>query len=158
MDFSLTTPFLPTFSLPASNCGFISATISPHSPKRLYAAGNTFESDIKETSILAKSILSPMSSGFTYLILVFSITTTLVSFLSFHANCPCPTSTAYTFFAPFCNIQSVKPPLDAPISMQTLSLTLTSKHSIAFSSFKPPRLTYFRVFPRTSIFAVSAKV
>ena len=49
-----------------------------------------------------------------------------------------PTSTAYTSLAPFCSIQSVKPPVEAPISAHILSLRWIGHSSIAFSSFKPP--------------------
>ena len=83
--------------------------------------------------------------------------TTLGSFLNFQANCPYPTSTEYTFTAPFCNIQSVNPPVDAPISMQTIPSKEISNSFIAFSNFSPPRLTYFNVFPRTSISASVSK-
>ena len=39
MLFSLTTPFFPTFSRPASNCGLIRATISPSSVRYLTEDG-----------------------------------------------------------------------------------------------------------------------
>ena len=108
--------------------------------------------------MLEKSILSATSSGVTYLILVFSIHTTLSSLRSFHASCPCPTSTEYTLTAPFCNIQSVKPPVDEPTSIHTFPSIVTSKFSMAFSSLRPPRLTYLSVLPLTSILAVSTNV
>ena len=60
--------------------------------------------------------------------------------------------------APFCSIQSVKPPVDAPTSMHTLSARPTPNRSMAFSSFRPPRLTYFSVFARTSMGAVSSNM
>ena len=108
--------------------------------------------------MLEKSILSATSSGVTYRMLVFSMHTTLSSLRSFHASCPCPTSTEYTLTAPFCSIQSVNPPVEEPTSIHIFPLIVTSKFSIAFSSFSPPRLTYFNVLPLTSILAVSAKV
>ena len=49
---------------------------------------SNFVRDINDTSIEANSILSSISSGVTYRIFVFSIQTTLSSFLSFHASCP----------------------------------------------------------------------
>ena len=67
------------------------------------------------------------------------------------------TEAEYTFTAPFCNIQSVNPPVDAPISMQTIPSKEISNSFIAFSNFSPPRLTYFNVFPRTSISASVSK-
>jgi len=85
---SLTTPFFPTFSLPASNCGFISATTSPLSPKRFLTAGIIVLNEINDTSIDAKSNGTPISSGVTYLIFVLSMQTTLSSVLNFQANCP----------------------------------------------------------------------
>ena len=84
--------------------------------------------------------------------------TTRSSLRSFQASCPWPTSTEYTFTAPFCSIQSVKPPVEAPTSMQIFPSRRTPKRSMAFSSFSPPRLTYFKVLPLTSMGAVSSKV
>ena len=52
---SRTTPFLPTFSLPASNCGFIRHTALPPSFKSVRITGIMCESDINETSTEAKS-------------------------------------------------------------------------------------------------------
>ena len=48
---------------------------------------------------------------------------------------------AKTFFAPFCSRQSVKPPVEAPESLQTKPVGSTPKSRSAFSSFRPPRLT-----------------
>ena len=62
---SLTTPFLPTFSLPASNCGFIRQTISALSFRRLTAAGRTLVREMKDTSTEAKSAFSGKSSSVT---------------------------------------------------------------------------------------------
>ena len=59
---SLTTPFLPTFPFPASNCGFIKATISPSIFNNSLALGKTSFKDIKDTSIDAKSANSFVSS------------------------------------------------------------------------------------------------
>src|SRR5215469_41771 len=44
-------------------------------------------------------------------------------------------------------MQSVKPPVEAPISRQTLSRTSICQCSSARSSFNPPRLTYLRSSP-----------
>ena len=52
---SRTTPFLPTFSRPASNCGLIRQTISAPGFMISKAAGRIFESEMKETSQEAKS-------------------------------------------------------------------------------------------------------
>ena len=80
------------------------------------------------------------------------------SCLNFHASCPFPTSMANTFLAPFCSIQSVKPPVEAPTSVQTFPSRQTSKLATAFSSFKPPRLTYGSVCPLISICTSSENV
>ena len=77
--------------------------------------------------------------------------TTRGSFRSFQSSWPWPTSTEYTLTAPFCSIQSVKPPVDAPTSMQTFPSRVRSKFFIAFSNFKPPRLTYGSGFPFKTI-------
>ena len=115
-------------------------------------------SEIKETSIEEKSIFSPKSSGVTYRIFVFSIQTTRSSCLNFQASCPFPTSIANTFLAPFCNIQSVNPPVEDPTSVHTLSCKSTSKFATAFSNFKPPRLTYGSTCPFISICTSSENV
>ena len=52
---SLTTPFLPTFSLPASNWGLIRQTISPPGGRMAAAGGRILDREMKETSTLAKS-------------------------------------------------------------------------------------------------------
>ena len=91
---SRTTPCLPTFSLPASNCGFIRHTICPSLARSAFTGPRTFVSEINETSMLENWILSAISSGVTYRIFVFSMQTTRSSLRSFHASCPCPTSTA----------------------------------------------------------------
>ncbi len=107
--------------------------------------------EIKETSTEAKSGLSETSEGVINRKLVFSIQITRSSFRSFQSSCPCPTSILYTLAAPFCSIQSVKPPVEAPISIQTRPFKASPKLSTAFSSFSPPRLTYFCPVPFTSI-------
>src|SRR5699024_5596970 len=43
---------------------------------------------------------------------------------------------------PFCKAQSVKPPVDEPISTMILLFTVIEKSLSAFSNFKPPRPTY----------------
>ena len=43
--------------------------------------------------------------------------------------------------APFCSMQSVKPPVEAPISPQTQPVRVMGNVAMAFSSFRPPRLT-----------------
>ena len=57
-------------------------------------------------------------------------------------------------------MQSVNPPVEAPISMQTFSFSVIGNCCIAFSSLSPPRLTYFRLLPFTSICSIllSSKV
>ena len=57
----------------------------------------------------------------------------------------------YTFFAPDESIQSVKPPVEAPMSIHILSVSSIGKNSIALSSLSPPRLTYLRLSPLSSI-------
>ena len=79
---SLTMPPLPTLPFPASNCGFISATIFPFSPQISYATGRTNSREIKETSMEIKSTSSVINSLSKYLILVLSRETTLSSILS----------------------------------------------------------------------------
>ncbi len=135
---SLTIPFRPTFSRPASNCGLIRAIIFPPGFNKVLATGSTSVREIKATSITAMSQLSPRSSGLTNLMFVRSMTTTLVSWRSLQSSWPYPTSMAYTFFAPLFKRQSVKPPVEAPISTAVYPVTSTWKSSKAFSSFSPP--------------------
>ena len=52
---SRTTPFFPTFSLPASNCGLIRHTISPFSVRRFLTGRRTLVREIKDTSMEEKS-------------------------------------------------------------------------------------------------------
>ena len=49
-------------------------------------------------------------------------------------------------------MQSVKPPVEAPMSMQIFPSSLKPHVSMAFSSLSPPLLTYLGVAPLTSIF------
>ena len=63
------------------------------------------------------------------------------SFRSFQSSCPYPTSIENTRAAPFCSIQSVNPPVDAPISMHVFPASRIGKTRNAFSSFSPPRET-----------------
>ena len=49
-----------------------------------------------------------------------SIETTLLSSRSSLTSCPVPESIAYTLFAPLLSKQSVKPPVDAPMSAHIL--------------------------------------
>ena len=117
---------LSASALPASNCGLTSATILPFDFSKAMAGGKIFRSEIKEQSITARSAGENgcgNCSGFKCRALVFSMTTTRLSFRSFHANWPCPTSTAKTFAAPFCRRQSVKPPVEAPRSIATVPAT-----------------------------------
>ena len=62
---SRTTPFFPTFSLPASNCGLIRQTISPSSVRRFLTGRSTFVREMKETSIDENCAGSCRSSGST---------------------------------------------------------------------------------------------
>ena len=57
---------------------------------------------------------------------------------------------ANTLEAPCCKAQSVNPPVEAPISTITAFVKSMGYNSIAFSNFKPPRLTYGKVLPFTS--------
>ena len=86
-----------------------------------------------------------MSSSLRSFMCISSNERTLSSFLNFQSSWFFPTSTLYTHFAPFCKAQSVNPPVDAPISSTDLSLKSKSQVFIAFSNFKPPRLTYFNL-------------
>ena len=86
-----------------------------------------------------------------YLIFVFSILTTLASFLSLKASWFVPTSTAKTFNAPFSSMQSVKPPVDEPTSMQLKPASDSLKASIVFQVYNRLWLTYFILLFFTSI-------
>ena len=55
-------------------------------------------------------------------------------------------------------MQSVKPPVDAPISIQIQPFRSIGNEASAFSSLSPPRLTYFKLLPLTSISASSKNV
>ena len=57
-----TTPFLPTFSRPASNWGFTRQTARPLSFSRPRRAGRMSRREMKETSTLAKSRASGICS------------------------------------------------------------------------------------------------
>ena len=59
---SRTTPFLPTFSRPASNWGFTRQTTRPLSFSTPRRAGRMSRREIKETSTLAKSRASGICS------------------------------------------------------------------------------------------------
>src|SRR5690554_4677622 len=78
---------------------------------------------------------------------VLSILTTRGSTRRLPANCPYPTSTAYTFEAPCCSKQSVNPPVEAPTSSTMRPDTSIPKADNADSSFSPPLLTYFLSLP-----------
>ncbi len=58
---SRTTPFFPTLPLPASNCGFIKHTACPSCFNNFANTGRTSFNEINDTSMLAKSSLSPIS-------------------------------------------------------------------------------------------------
>ena len=83
-----TIPPFPTFSGPASNCGFTSAMISPSGARRSRTAGRTFSSEMKETSITARSGVSGSASGRRWRMLVRSRTVTRGSLRSFQASWP----------------------------------------------------------------------
>ncbi len=92
---SATIPFLPTLSLPASNCGLIKATASPFAAKTVFKTGQISFKEIKDTSIQAKRTCpSVKSSGLLWRKFVFSITVTRSSFLNFQSNWFVPTSKA----------------------------------------------------------------
>ncbi len=134
ISFSLITPFLPTAPLPASNWGFTRHIQSPGDASTLSTAGMIFLSEIKETSITANWGDSGRWPGSRFRALNRSIIVTLGSFLKRQANWPYPTSTAKTLLAPRDKRTSVKPPVEAPTSMQTLSTGSMLKTSSAFSN------------------------
>ena len=98
---------------------------------------------MNETSITASVGVYGISPGVRYLALQFSSDVTLSSASNELTSCAVPESIATTCFAPCLSKQSVKPPLEAPISIASLPSQLTPKASIAASSLSPPRLTYF---------------
>ena len=114
------------------NFGFISF------PSELTTGSSIFK-EINDASTVANAICSGRVS--TKRALVCSITTTRGSLRSFQCRMPLPTSIAYTFNAPRCNRQSVKPPVDEPTSAQTRPFTLIPNACSAASSFSPPRET-----------------
>lgn len=120
VSLSLITPCLPTALLPASNCGFTRQMHSPPGARIFSTTGSILLSDMNETSTTAISGISSRSLHPRFLALVRSMTVTLGSFRRRHASWPYPTSTANTLFAPRESRTSVKPPDEAPISMQTL--------------------------------------
>ena len=95
------------------------ATNEPVFFNSVVATGNTLSRDIKATSIDMKSTSSPNCSAVTARIFCFSILITRSSWRSFQASWLYPTSIANTLDAPFCNAQSVNPPVLAPISTIT---------------------------------------
>ncbi len=133
-------PFF-TKPLPASNCGLIKAITSPLSFNNPFNTGKTFSKEIKETSMVAKSNKKSNLSLSRYLILVLSIHTTLSSLRKVQSSCPYPTSTQYTFLAPYLRRQSVNPPVEAPTSIIVFPLTSIPNSVKAFSSLSPPLLT-----------------
>ena len=66
----------------------MSATISPVSLSRVYATGRTFVSEMKATSMEAKSRGSPIISGVTVRMFVRSMLRTRASVRSFQASWP----------------------------------------------------------------------
>ena len=98
---------------------------------------------MKDTSAVINPAFSGISVSSAARISRFSSDMTRLSERSFSASWEVPTSTAYTLSAPFCSIQSVNPPVDAPISRQIQPRGLMPNSSIAVSSFSPPRPTYF---------------
>src|SRR5690606_17693238 len=94
-------------------------------------------------------------SRVTSLILVLSILTTRLSWRNLPASWPYPTSIAYTFDAPCCSRQSVKPPADAPASKETFPVTSILKSANAPSNFKPPLKTYLISLPFSYVTASS---
>ena len=90
--------------------------------------------------------------GWRYRRLVRSITVTRGSVLICSCTWPYPTSTPYTRVAPLCKRQSVNPPVLRPESRATSFSGSISNSSRAFSSFRPPRQTYFGVSAVISIF------
>ncbi len=142
MPFPLTTPFFPTAALPASNWGFTRQMQSPGEARILLTAGMIFFREMNETSITAIPGTSGRSLGSRFLALNLSITETLGSFLKRHASWPYPTSTEKTRLAPRERSTSVKPPVEAPISMQTFPEGSTWKTSSALRSLWDPLLAH----------------
>ncbi len=154
---------LEACSLPASNCGLISAMVVPFTLTALLGdkgllpwvnqvliVGKRVLKDMKEASTVTRSTGSDNRS--TNRAFVSSITTTRRSCRSFQCRIPLPTSMEYTRLAPFCSRQSVKPPVDAPTSAQISPSTEMWKSSRAAASFSPPRDTNLGPFS-ISIFA-----
>ena len=72
-------------------------------------------------------IQNNLLSKFKYLALTFSVEMTRESLRNFQSNWLVPTSTANTLAAPCWRRQSVKPPVEAPISRQTRPATFNPK-------------------------------
>ena len=85
---SRTTPFLPTFSRPASNWGFTRQTPAAWSAVTARATGKMCFREMKETSTLKNSTGSASWSGVTLRMLVRSMFTTRSSVRSFQASWP----------------------------------------------------------------------
>mmetsp|Transcript_9803 Transcript_9803/g.18406 ORF Transcript_9803/g.18406 Transcript_9803/m.18406 type:complete len:239 (-) Transcript_9803:170-886(-) len=149
---SFTNPPREICSLRASNCGLIRTMRSPPRLRILQIAGITLSTEMKDRSSVTRDTGS--GSPFRCRTLVRSSTTTLWSTLTFSATCPYPTSTPYTFAAPRCNRQSVKPPVERPASIATTPCTSTLNSSSAASIFSPALHTYLGTSARISMLAV----
>ena len=108
---------------------------------------------MKETSETMKSNCLPcISSDVRLRKSLFSKEVTRSSCRRLSANCCVPTSTATTCAAPCCKAQSVKPPVELPMSSTHLSRKSNPKVWMAFSSFSPPMLTYLLKMSMTSTY------
>ncbi len=105
---------------------------------------------MKETSIARNSGVGAAeavesegrsSPGWRRRALVRSRRVTRASWRNFSAIWPQPVSTARTLAAPCCSMQSVKPPVLAPMSTQASWVRSMDQWARAFSSLRPPRLT-----------------
>mmetsp|Transcript_20987 Transcript_20987/g.50094 ORF Transcript_20987/g.50094 Transcript_20987/m.50094 type:complete len:215 (-) Transcript_20987:199-843(-) len=140
---SLMTPRVPTFSLPASNCGLMRMINSPASGfNTSQTLGSTLSTDMKERSRVTKSTSSGRSDARRCRRLHLSMAIRRGSWRSFSATCPRPTSMPYTRSTPFCSRQSVKPPVESPASRATLPQMSRPQWSSAASSLSPARHTY----------------
>ena len=114
------------------------------SPSGLTSSANcdmTVRRLINDTSAVTMSAGPPKSLGEAKRMLMPSWTVTLGAAIRLSCSRLRPTSTAATWLAPCCRRQSVKPPVDAPTSMQSLPATSISKRFRAARSLSPPRLT-----------------
>ena len=119
----------------------MSITIEASEFARLKIFFITVRKEMKLRSTTTMSNVCARESPERFLIFVRSKTVTRLSDMIFSWRSPYPTSTQVTRCAPRCNKQSVKPPVEDPMSIQFASSTGMPKDCIACASFSPPRLT-----------------